>query len=328
MLDNIVKIWISISFLILFFGRPKLGFSLMLFFVLVALCIFIYSKIYFNSKKFLTIKNSIEEYVVECNNLNEHIKELRQSYNVTKKIDYGEAEFNNISNYRYKKDKLNIKFEDNIYDCSRIVCANAQKQPFKYICKYFDVDTNEETLARFEEILNDFSAAEEGKVLLNNKKEGILYSIENEIPVIIRKFFYKELENKLGFNDFEFDDIYFPKFTFRYVSSGGNSGIEFTTTMDIPMLERFISYIDQNIKRRKSIIGQRALMTVKLRNRIKERDHYTCCLCNNSIHNEPNLLLEIDHIIPLSKGGFTEESNLQTLCWKCNRKKGSKIISN
>lgn len=93
------------------------------------------------------------------------------------------------------------------------------------------------------------------------------------------------------------------------------------------MLERFIAYLDQSIKRKKSIAGQRALMTAKLRDEIKERDNYTCCSCNNSIYNEPNLLLEIDHIIPLSKGGLTEKSNLQTLCWKCNRKKGSKITS-
>ncbi|WP_411815422.1 HNH endonuclease [Kurthia gibsonii] len=41
----------------------------------------------------------------------------------------------------------------------------------------------------------------------------------------------------------------------------------------------------------------------------------------------PNLLLEIDHIIPISKGGMSSEDNLQTLCWKCNRSKGAKIAS-
>ena len=40
-----------------------------------------------------------------------------------------------------------------------------------------------------------------------------------------------------------------------------------------------------------------------------------------------NLLLEVDHIIPISKGGKTEPDNLQTLCWKCNRTKSNKIIS-
>lgn len=44
-----------------------------------------------------------------------------------------------------------------------------------------------------------------------------------------------------------------------------------------------------------------------------------------STADEKNLLLEIDHIKPLSKGGITAEDNLQTLCWKCNRTKGAKI---
>lgn len=34
-----------------------------------------------------------------------------------------------------------------------------------------------------------------------------------------------------------------------------------------------------------------------------------------------------DNIIPVSKGGITEESNLQTLCWKCNRSKADKVIN-
>ena len=72
---------------------------------------------------------------------------------------------------------------------------------------------------------------------------------------------------------------------------------------------------------------QRSLMTKKLREFIKHRDNFTCCLCGNSTHVEPNLLLEIDHIIPVAKGGETVEDNLQTLCWKCNRAKSDKIIA-
>ena len=67
-------------------------------------------------------------------------------------------------------------------------------------------------------------------------------------------------------------------------------------------------------------------MTSKLREQIKERDSYTCKSCSISTHTERNLLLEIDHIMPLSKGGFTTELNLQTLCWRCNRSKGAKIL--
>ena len=68
-------------------------------------------------------------------------------------------------------------------------------------------------------------------------------------------------------------------------------------------------------------------MTPKLREHIKTRDNFTCCSCGNSRHTEPNLLLEIDHIVPVAKGGQTEENNLQTLCWRCNRAKGDKIIA-
>lgn len=68
------------------------------------------------------------------------------------------------------------------------------------------------------------------------------------------------------------------------------------------------------------------LMTSKLRENIKVRDDYTCKICNLSTHIEKNLLLEIDHIIPLAKGGITSETNLQTLCWRCNRSKAANII--
>ena len=67
------------------------------------------------------------------------------------------------------------------------------------------------------------------------------------------------------------------------------------------------------------------LMTSQLREKIKYRDNYKCCSCSLGIVDEPNLLLEIDHKIPLSKGGITTYDNLQTLCWKCNRTKGAKF---
>ena len=314
-------VWI-VSALLLIIYPLTIGIPVLI--ILIALVV--YAKVYFKGEKFNQIKNDISKYIEDCNELNNHIETLKSSYLKTKKTDFGEAQFTNTSKYKYQKKYSDAKYAPNIYDCSSQVCGNAQKQPFKYLCKYFNINTDEETLSEYEEILNNFSAAEEGKVLLKNKKDSIIQNLENKIPYIIRKLFVKELEANLGFEEIAFNTLYFPQFTFRYISSGGNSSSEFTITMDIPMLERFVNYLNENIKKRKSAAGQRALMTPKLREYIKERDNYTCKCCGNSISREPNLLLEIDHIVPVSKGGLTEESNLQTLCWKCNRTKGAKIL--
>src|SRR5690349_20802821 len=68
-------------------------------------------------------------------------------------------------------------------------------------------------------------------------------------------------------------------------------------------------------------------MTSGLRNSIKARDNHTCRYCSVSLAAEPHLLLEVDHIIPVSKGGLSTPDNLQTLCWRCNRTKSNKAPS-
>lgn len=68
---------------------------------------------------------------------------------------------------------------------------------------------------------------------------------------------------------------------------------------------------------------QRTLMTAKLKQQIKERDHYTCQMCGKYMPDEVGL--QIDHIVPVSRGGKSVPSNLRVLCDKCNRKKGAKV---
>lgn len=286
----------------------------------------IYTCVYYNSKQFNEIKESIKDNTEKCNELNEHIEELKNSYVDIKKIDYGTADYFDNSRWNYKRPAMQKYHEaNNIYNCSRTVCSNARMQPFKYICKYFNIKATEENLERFEKILNDFSAAEQGKDLLVKERDTIIEGIIEKIPFLIKVFDKKKMIRKLGFDNIDFSQLYFPRYTFKYISSGGNSSMQCNVVLDIENLDRFIDYLSNIIKFRKSVAGQRALMTTKLREIIKKRDNYTCCNCGNSIYNEPNLLLEIDHIIPLSKNGLTTEDNLQTLCWKCNRKKGAKI---
>ena len=60
-----------------------------------------------------------------------------------------------------------------------------------------------------------------------------------------------------------------------------------------------------------------------LRHEVFKRDNYTCCECGAT--KEDGVTLHIDHIIPVSKGGTDELSNLQTLCKACNLNKSDVI---
>lgn len=295
---------------------------------LLVLSYIIYSHFYFNSSSFLNIKSDIQKYIRNCNDLNIHINELKSSFVEISSYNYGQSELNDNSNFKFKRKEWqnNIK-NHQVNNCSLAICKSASNQPIKYLCKYFNIESNESTLTNFETVLNDFAAAEQGKVLLRNERESILNNISDSIPKVIMRFSKNTVIRKLGFENYDFSDLYFPVYTFQYVSAGGNSSTKCDIKLNIENLENLIFYLNDLIKFRKSIQGQRALMTSSLREKIKVRDNFCCKKCSLSITDEKNLLLEIDHIIPLSKGGITSEDNLQTLCWRCNRTKGSKIES-
>jgi hypothetical protein len=62
----------------------------------------------------------------------------------------------------------------------------------------------------------------------------------------------------------------------------------------------------------------------KLRFEIFKRDKFTCQYCGESA---PKVILHIDHIYPLSKGGENDIMNLITSCQSCNAGKSNKILS-
>ena len=313
----IIAVLIIIGIIASFWYIPVIGFCLFAFW---KIC----ETIYFKSKKFLSIKDRIKTYIDDCNDLNEHIEKLKETNLMNNRLDYGTSSYHDNSKWNFKRRELEKqKYAPNIYNCSRQVCDGAKRQPFKYICKYFDITADESTLGNFETMLNNFDAAEEGKISLQSEKESVLQSISGDIPGLIKKFCKKRLEKELGFEDTDLNTVYFPKYVFQYVSSGGNASTQCEVVMDIENLNKFVTYLSEKIKFSKSVAGQRALMTSKLRQKIKERDNFSCQHCHVSVEDEPHLLLEIDHIIPVSKGGLTTEENLQTLCWRCNRSKGA-----
>ena len=68
---------------------------------------------------------------------------------------------------------------------------------------------------------------------------------------------------------------------------------------------------------------ERGKVTNKMRFSIYSRDGYRCCMCGKRDRGDN---LEIDHIYPIAKGGKSTYDNLQTLCHRCNQKKGANII--
>ncbi len=63
--------------------------------------------------------------------------------------------------------------------------------------------------------------------------------------------------------------------------------------------------------------------TLRQRFRVLERDRFTYQSCGASPTKNPNVTLEVDHIVPWSRGGPTEDDNLEVKCKQCNLGKGN-----
>ena len=50
-----------------------------------------------------------------------------------------------------------------------------------------------------------------------------------------------------------------------------------------------------------------------------DRDGWECVTCGSHAN------LTVDHIMPLARGGSDDLSNLQTMCFSCNSRKGARI---
>lgn len=63
---------------------------------------------------------------------------------------------------------------------------------------------------------------------------------------------------------------------------------------------------------------------MKIRFSIFNRDDFTCQYCGRKA---PEVVLEVDHIIPKAEGGSDDIQNLITSCYECNRGKGKELLS-
>lgn len=71
-------------------------------------------------------------------------------------------------------------------------------------------------------------------------------------------------------------------------------------------------------------MAARKTISKKLRFEVFKRDSFTCQYCGKEA---PNVVLEADHIEPVSKGGTNTITNLITACFDCNRGKSDKKLT-
>jgi len=68
----------------------------------------------------------------------------------------------------------------------------------------------------------------------------------------------------------------------------------------------------------------RKAISTKRRFEIFKRDCFKCQYCGST---PPSVVLEVDHIVPVARGGNNGTDNLVTACFTCNRGKAAESLS-
>lgn len=280
---------------------------------------------YYESPDFLKIKQTCEVLMSSQREFNEYIREKVQSISqlfgtrVVRNETLNDDEYNYIRPYK----KTITPFTAEV---SATVFASAENNPLEYIVKNFYPNKKlyPEQIQKLYRLVEELETLRDAKQIIENyKKEYQQYL--GDVPAFVMENDEAGFYSRLGFATID-ESVLTVEYKFSYTSGGGMAQRSFTVPMTEETIAELIRTLESKLTASAFAKEQRILMTKKLREFIKRRDNFTCCNCGNSTHIEQNLLLEIDHIIPVAKGGRTVEDNLQTLCWKCNRAKGDKII--
>ena len=281
---------------------------------------------YYHSEKFNRIKDTCSLLMQSQKDFNEYINEKAAS--ITKlfgtRVVRNETQNEDSYNYIRAYKKTITPFTAEV---SATVFSSAENNPIDYIIKYFYPNKSQYKIQidRLRILIEELETLREAKDIIENYKKDYNQYIE-DVPSYVMENDEEGFYSRLGLATIN-ESVLNIEYKFVYTSNGGMAQRSFTVPMNEENITELIHKLENKLTNEALAKEQRALMTTKLRLKIKERDNYTCCQCGNSLAAEPNLLLEVDHIIPIARGGLTQEDNLQTLCWKCNRSKGSKIIN-
>ena len=213
----------------------------------------------------------------------------------------------------------NLGFNQTI-NCSSAIVNNSTLNPTKYILKYAYLEHTTECMARLDYLESYMSRYSAYEYTIDNAWK----KYKQNTPFMFRLFISRHKAANILCGIKSKIKLSYPYLYFLYISPAGKTRRGHKIIVDEKIIAELRSEISSKITKQGHVKEQRSAMTKDLREAIKQRDNFTCQICGNSVLKEPNLLLEVDHIVPVSKGGKTEADNLQTLCWRCNRSKSNK----
>ena len=280
---------------------------------------------YYESNDFAQIKETCNSLNASRREFNEYIEEKAQSISKLFGTRIVRTETQNEDTYNYIR-PYKKSITPFTAEVSSSVFASAENNPIDYIIKYFypNKSAYEEQIQKLKILIEELETLKEAKSIIENYKQDYDQYIQ-EVPDYVIADDEDGFYSRLGLAIID-EAILNVEYKFTYTSGGGMAQRSFTIPMNEENIIELINRLESKLSLQAQTKEQRALMTTRLRAHIKERDNFTCCQCGNSTKAEPNLLLEVDHIIPIARGGLTIEDNLQTLCWKCNRSKGAKLL--
>lgn len=267
--------------------------------------IVILGSILFFILRYIVISSSVQkksELLIELKKLNDKYICLFQVFQRKIKIDYI---CNSLQQYKNNCNRISV---------TNYLCGRMGENEETWNQLYNKANSNKNI---YEKYLNECKIIKNihGKKSYADIKKITFCFSENQYIDLEEKFYRKEIlvpQTSL-----------YIVVTISYTSPAGRNHYASEYKFINENVDELFNKMADRKQAERSIAYQRSLMTCSKRYDILRRDHYKCQICGRS-KNE-GAKLEVDHIIPLSKGGKTIDANLQTLCHECNQGKKAKL---
>lgn len=274
--------------------------GLILFFITLIVLLIVYRK---NIKNYFKRKheNKIKNKLKKKSKLYFNVIELNKKYS--------------FEEFKPFYDNYNVYFKSNLETCNfddyLLMTINSKYDLLKQYKLKFDELNNlyNQYSAEYNE-LKKYINVDEAKELKINNDEYI--KCQNEI--------FEQFKNN---NIPEFKVVIYINYSSRKGRVKKKKYQTYNKDQFYNKMQEYLKLRDEKKLYEISSRVERSKMSESMRYDVLKRDNFRCQICGASSKDGANL--QVDHIIPVSKGGKTEMNNLQTLCSRCNIGKSNKM---